>query len=232
MTFNQLTYDILNIARGGIQTDEDPISMRQIGFWILNTRAELLRQQANKGRNLSDNYVQSLSCAEVELVDLSACCNIKTDCVAYRTKLEIPKPIEANYEDLITRVGPVDFTKKPFHFIPVSRVVWEIDNKWGMNVPKAFLYGQFIYVVGKNLVGLKFINVDGVFEDPFDVGRFKNCDGEACFSNDSEFPISRWMVETMKKMVLNPNLQMMLGLRTDTENDSRVPNEIKTDNSK
>lgn len=221
-TFAQLKYDLLNIARGGIQTDEDPISLRQIGFWIINTRAELIRQQVNKGNYFGDTVVQTLDCVDVELVDLSQCCNIKTDCVGYRTVNQIPTPIETSYMDMITRVGSVNIISPAFHLIPVTRVNWELQNKLTFNIPRAFFYGKYVYVVGNNLVGLKKILVEGIFEDPTEAKGFSDCEGQPCFSDTSVFPISNWMIEQMKTMIMDRDLQLALGLRQDTENDTRV----------
>src|SRR3990167_979180 len=225
LTFNTLKHDISNLIHGGITSDDSDVSLRQIGFWILNTRAELLSQWVSKGHSFSDNFVQTLDCVDVELVDLSSCCGITTECTAYKTELQLPKPLSGQYSDLITRVTGINFIGPSYHLIPLPRVKWELDNKFTFNIPKAFLSNGFLYVVGNNLIGLKKISVEGVWEDPTDVARFINCEGQACYTDNSRFPLSRKMVEMMKRMIKGTDLDLLLGTSTDEENDARELNQ-------
>ena len=57
-TQRELIQSVKNILRGGIQADDDAISDRQIAFLIDAARATLLRQQYNKGQNLSENNIK------------------------------------------------------------------------------------------------------------------------------------------------------------------------------
>jgi hypothetical protein len=55
VTKRKLTYDILNIIRGGKQSDDENISHRQIGFWVDNTRALLIRRDLEKNRSINQD---------------------------------------------------------------------------------------------------------------------------------------------------------------------------------
>lgn len=221
LSLRQICYDIANLISGGIQSDDSPFSLRQIQFWVLNTRAELLSQWITKGHNLSINFMQPLQCVDIAQVDLSTCCGIKTECTAFRTVQRLPKPLSGQYSDLITRVSGVNFIGPTFHIVAHPRVQWELDNKFTFNIPRSFLYDGYLYTVGTNLFGLKKINIEGVWEDPTDVGRFKNCSGDPCFTEDSVFPMSRKMVEMMKRMITGTDLSLFLRTPRDDENDAR-----------
>ena len=52
-TIKEIVYDIKNIVRGGLQSDDEMISDRQIEFQINSIRAQLIRQDINKRRSIS-----------------------------------------------------------------------------------------------------------------------------------------------------------------------------------
>ena len=223
LTLNKITFDILNILRGGNQSDDEQISQRQVHQWIHNTRATLIRNDLNKGRSISDNISQSLGCLTVSQVDASQCCGVNTDCNVYRTTVTLPKPIEINQEDLITRVGPVALGERPFHLIPMERVPYVGYTPFrGINESiKAVYDGGYIYIfVPKSNRVIKKITVEGVFADPTEVRTFNNCSGSACYTNDSAYPISEHMIETMKQMILSTNGKIITQSLTDSKGDS------------
>ena len=222
-TLNKLVYDIKNILRSGVTSDDDNISNRNVEFWIHNTRAQLIRQDLNKGRSLSDNIVQSLGCVNVTQVDASLCCGINTDCNTYRTTVTLPKPIEINAEDLITKIAPVAIGERPFHIVPLDRIpyIGFTPFKGINNSTKAVYDGGYVYIfVPQSNKVIKKITIEGVFADPTEVRTFNNCSGSACYTNDSAYPISEHMIETMKQMILSTNGRIITQSLTDSKGDS------------
>ena len=96
----EIVYDIKNIIRGGVQSDDDIISNRQIEFQVHSLRAQFIRQDINKRRSISDNIKQIISCLEVESVHGSTC-GLSNDIMIVRSKEKIPSSIETAHQNLI-----------------------------------------------------------------------------------------------------------------------------------
>ena len=80
MKAQQIAYDILfNLEGTSKISDDTEININQIYFKIDTTRAFLIRQDQSKGRSLSDNIMQTISCVEVIEVSASECCNITSE---------------------------------------------------------------------------------------------------------------------------------------------------------
>ena len=58
-TLNEIAYNIRNIVSGGIASDDDNFSMRQLKFIINNQRANMLLNYTNSGRYISPIVAQT-----------------------------------------------------------------------------------------------------------------------------------------------------------------------------
>lgn len=219
-TFNQLKYDLLLLKNGGVLSDDDPLTLSQLGFWINNTRATLIRQDLNKKRSISDNIIQDLGCVPVIYVDAAQCCNLAIGCSVLRTVDKIPRPVEIDHKDLITRVGPNNVTSIEWLFVPYNRAQVARHGRYSKNMPKAFYHNGYIFVINPP-DGIEFINIQGVFEDPAAVKSFSTCSGTPCYSDDDEYPISAWMIEIMKTAIKNNNLSLFMIAPTDITGNSK-----------
>ena len=104
-TIKELVYDIKNIVRGGMQSDDEIISDRQVEFQINTLRAQYIRQDLNKRRSISENIKQVIHCLDLERVS-SNTCGLPSDVKVLRSIKQIPNAIETSHQDLITHVGP------------------------------------------------------------------------------------------------------------------------------
>tara|TARA_R100001594_G_scaffold45372_1_gene78218 strand:+ start:31209 stop:34763 length:3555 start_codon:yes stop_codon:yes gene_type:complete len=57
-TLNEIAYNILNIARSGISSDDDTLSINQIKHWIHYYRGALLQKYTSNGRKIHPNCLQ------------------------------------------------------------------------------------------------------------------------------------------------------------------------------
>lgn len=218
-TARELIYNIKNILRGGVQSDTELVSDRQVLFWINNTRSTLIRQDINKRRSISDNIRQSF-CMDVSEVDASVCCGITVDCKVVRTDLQLPSFLESDHKDLLTKVGPVNILGPSFTLIPFNRAAWVGNNKYSKNGKYAFLRDGYIYLLGEDVDLITKISVEGVFEDPTVLADFIDCStGSSCFSLDSEYPLSNWMIEPLTQMILASNGKVIVQSPTDVSGD-------------
>jgi hypothetical protein len=210
MTLNELAYDLLLIARGGSVVNTESISLDQIKFWIINTRAQFIRNELNKARTIDPSLIQDLGCIELEDVDASLCCGVDLDCKVLRTKIKIPSFIELHTKPLITRVGPIDRSRPAFDVISLERLPFEFTNKFTKNLIRAYILEGYVYLAfdSNNFKArlIDTINIQGVFEDPRQLAPFI-CNGSTpCYTDDSEFPMKHWMVESMKEQIKKVNL--------------------------
>jgi hypothetical protein len=138
-----------------------------------------------------------------------------------RSKLVIPNTVEFYERTAITKVGPIDQMNVSFSFVPYQQAIYSGNGKFTKNVIYCFLHENRMYlkVTGQAAKMLKYINIHGIFEDPTELSNFTNINGEACYSEDSKYPVNQWMVPFIKEQVLN---QIIKGgqLPEDTSNDA------------
>lgn len=226
MTSEEIAYDILfNLEGTSRSSDDSEIELEQIYFKMDTTRAMLIRQDQAKGRSLSDNIVQTISCLEVEQVSASECCGITSECTILRTKLRIPRPIELYQKDLITRVSGVNIVSPSWTNIPYSKLEYSGVSKWTKNSTKWFLKDGYIYII--NPPQVQKISVTGVFENPSDLANYQNCASQACWDTSSQYPISGHMLPTLKQLILE-DLMRLKQAPSDEQGDesSKVQNKI------
>lgn len=211
ITKNKLIYDILNIVRGGKISDDELISERQVGFWVDNTRALLIKREMDKKDTVSRELVQTLGCVEVAPIDASLCpCN-PVGCDVLRTVNPIPTPLSIKGSLQFTRIGTLDVTKPAFSFISFQRASFAGNNKYTKKIVKAFYSDNHIYLITEGLNSLmKHISIQGIFESPEEVANYSICEDsdEPCYSNDSTYPLSAWMVEPLKEMIINNDIRI------------------------
>lgn len=223
VTLAQIVYDIMSLRRG-VLSDDDSLDKRQVEFWVQNWRSILIRQEYGKNRTLSENIIQDLGCVELETADRAECCDLDVGCTIRRTKLEIPKPIELQQKDGIMRVGPIDKLHKAFSFVPYEQAIYSGNGRFNKYEVFAFLRNKRIYLKfnGNNItyIAMKYVNIRGIFENPKQAEIFKSCDGTPCYTSNSAYPISNWMVEFMKQQVINTNFKTLYAVPGDTSNDA------------
>lgn len=227
-TLNEITYSTLEAAKGSSRySDDSQISITHIEFLAVNNRAFLIRQDQSKGRSLSDNIIQTLPCVKVNQIDVSLCpCKVSTDCTIMRTENTIPRPIELHQKDLIAKVSGVDISSRGWSIISFARASVAGINKFTKENTKVFYHGGYIYILNPP-AGLQYISIDMVLEDPREALAVLNCSGSPCYSSDSRFPISNYMLPLLKEMILK-DLQIETNVKIDYKGDERNKSESQT----
>lgn len=219
-SLNAIAYDLLTTARGGQLADSELISINQVKFWVINTRALLIRQDQNKGRSTSENIVQVLPCVSLSTVSNSECCEISSNCTIKRTALAIPATIEVAQYDMLQRISGVDIMTPGISILPYQRAIYHGNSKWTADLPAAFHKNGYIYLLNVP-ANLTKISVQGVFENPTEAANFSTCSGTPCYSDDDEFPISAWMIEAMSNMILDKKVRFEATNPTDYTGDEK-----------
>ena len=229
-TIKEIVYDLKNIIRGGLQSDDEMISDRQIEFQVNSLRAQYIRQDVNKRRSISDNIKQIIHCLEVEPVS-GTTCGLSNDIMIVRSKEKIPNAIETSHQDLITAIGPTGILSTNFHMIPFNRAPWAGNNRYTKRMTFSFLLDSFVYVVGPEAEMLEKIKVEGVWQNPRDIESYKKDDGSPSYDAEmEEYPLSTSMLDLIKQNMIATNLQPLVQMPTDISNNAKSdlqPNQQK-----
>tara|TARA_R100001463_G_scaffold89366_2_gene144121 strand:- start:1128 stop:1829 length:702 start_codon:yes stop_codon:yes gene_type:complete len=220
MLASEIIYNIKNLIAGGIQSDDESISNRQLMFIIDYYRARLLKQDQEKGRFVQSMYVQNLGCVDVSQKDKNEKCETE-DCIL-RTTLQIPKPLESHTGINLTFVGNSNGT--PFQHKSHNAMYWKGAAKWTGKEPAWYFQGGYVYLVDPPTKMLSDINVQGIFENPQKANEFKTCscpNNEPCNTGyDFEYPLPLHHVDTIVKLVAQTELSVLSAIPVDNANNS------------
>lgn len=206
-------------------TDDSDLTVEEVKYDIQTSRALLLEQRLGGRFRVSDSFVSDLGCLELEWADAAECCGtIQSGCKILRTVKEVPQFVTIKGKVLLTRVGPIAQDRKPFSIITQAQAPYAGSGRFGKNQIYAFYANDRIYVVSasSNIVGLKYINVKGVLENPEDAAAF-DCDVEGtkpCYSSDSKYPISGAYADIIRKMLLDEYAKL-IQVPKDESNDGQ-----------
>lgn len=229
-SLNQLAYNILMSVKPHITDDED-LNIRKVKRDVNLKRALFIRNELNKNRTIDSNLMQTLGCVELELANPVECCiDVDVDCKLLRTVEVIPNAIELHDKKLITRVGNILFTHKKFNFVSYDRFIFTGNLPYNKNDVYATLHSGRIYIKSNNIdhLGLKFIDIQGVFEDPTEAARFINCENKPCYTDDDPYPINMWMEDNIKSTLIDEYIKYTLRATKDTDNNAESK---QTDNA-
>ena len=144
MKTNLLISDLRNIATSGSNSIEFKIEDSQLLFWCNEIRSMLISQAISKRQDISDTWIQIISCLELELVDESECCEVTTGCYVLRTVREIPNTIETWMDNTILKVtlptGEIITKSNPY------RAQYSSYSKYTSNKPTWYIKNNRIYI--------------------------------------------------------------------------------------
>ena len=216
MTLKEISYNILNLYRGGRSSNNEHISLRQIEFNVKYYRAMLLRRDFAKNGMVSRHSEQSLGCIELEKVNASQCCSLPIECDVVRTVVDIPRTVRYNFTDAITHVAdPSGIITIPT--VDVLTVQFLPYDRFTKNTRKAYMIEDRMYIY--NPGGMDTINIRGVFEDPEEIALF-DCEGSDCYDDESDFPLPMDLVQAITDGLVKGTFMMIIQTPSDTENDT------------
>lgn len=212
-TLPEIRYAIIDRLRGGITSDDELLSNREIDFLIHTKRGRLIKEYLQKNNDeLHPEFLQTIKCLAVELVDKSECCEIATDCLILRTTQEIP----VVYNNMFTYIGPVDDSMN-FQLVSFNRSRWDRFSRFTAHIPKAYYLNNKVSItVTKTIEVIKII---GVFEDPTKLADLNVCEGTCFDINTSTYPIPSFMTDLLIQLVLQ-DLRVLNTLDNDTTNNT------------
>lgn len=212
--------------RGYGDSDDNRYTDRQLAFIVNYYRATLLKRDKDKGKYVTEYYVQDLGKVELIQSDPHGNCVVDKNigCIL-RTKEKIPVPVDTNSQSLITFVGTLEGNQ--FQRTNYNKSKFGIYSKYSGRLTKWYQLDEYIYIVNPPTQALKYINIQGVFEDPIKANLFRqngfNCEGENCYDEanfDFEYPMSLTLVDTIYKMYTSSEINTANMLPPEIVNDT------------
>ena len=225
MKLSEHIYDLRGIISRNKLTDDTRLDDRLLKEWVHTHRAVWIRRESSKGGWQADRQIgQDITCP-LEVSDRSKVSNLVTGGSILRTALELPKTIELRNRTAIMEVGPIDKIALPFSFVPLHRARTFASGKFNQGAVCAFEYARRIYLWAlmtneSFLKYLRYIGVHGIFQDPTEAAIFSHVNGDACYTDNDEYPMNAWMWKFMREEILEANFELLTKAPTDTVNDA------------
>lgn len=216
MTESQIVYNILNLHAGGRLSDDFIPSYNQVAFMVKYVRALLIRRDLNDNWDVNPDYYQDLGCIKLIKVDKAECCEINLDCDVLRTEIKLPKPLR-----LKTKIGIIVSAidkQTTIDVILPQRSPYIKFSKYTSKIPRVFYLNGYLYV--PNTLELTYLNVRAIIENPEEANNFL-CDGEACYTADSNYPLPADMIQPLTELILSKEMNYMLKTAPDVTNNSQ-----------
>jgi len=225
-TLNELSYNVLNIARGGLSSDDDRLNLRQIKFWIEYYRAKLIYEYSQQAvsrhkaesTTIDPQLVQDLGLLTLEEVDKADSNVIDWNCTVKR--VAIPKLVDLPNNKGLVWVGLAD-KQTPIILTPSNIVGIRKNLRFTGNMRRAYFIGGYLYVTDPFNEDICYINVRGIFDKPLDV-EVTGADGVvSCITDEDQYPMPEYYVSDIVQRILSIELNMLIRSPNDEINDSR-----------
>jgi hypothetical protein len=219
MLLSKIIYTIQELRSKFSQSDDNPLSDRQVLFILNYYRSFLIRQDMEKGRPLSPFIMQELT------LDLEKADKVispmdpafKSGDKILRTTIDIPKPIEGHMHDYLTYVGRADFEDR-WTQLDLQSLKSVAYTRHAGRFPRWFARENKIYVKFPPTCTLKKVLVRGVFEEPELVAKLAG--KIAPFQGQEwDYPISNNMLSTIIRMLEESEFKFTFAIPKDHEND-------------
>jgi hypothetical protein len=214
-TEREIVYNILNIHAGGRLSDDFVPSYNQVKFMLKYCRAMFIRRDLDLNWFSSKIYEQDLGELKMIPVDKAEAPCFELGCNVYRTEEKLPKFLRLKSKEGITFTGAVDKTTRIDLILP-ERASFIKYSKYTNSIPRLYYLNNYIYSTSDDLI---YINVRGILENPEDANNYL-CDGEACYTNDSEYPLPADMIQQITDLILSKEMSYMLRQSPDLENNA------------
>lgn len=211
--------------RGNGDSDDNNYTDRQLAFVINYYRALLIKRDKDKGKYITEYYVQDLGKVELVKADPhTPGCPVDPliGCVL-RTKEKLPVPIDTNSQSLVTFVGSME--GQPFQRTNYNKSQFGMFSKYSGKLTKWYQVDEYVYIINPPSPTMKYINIQGVFEDPVKAHLFvKTCEGQDCADEndfDFEYPMSLTLVDSIYKLYIQTEVRSATALPNDTTNNTK-----------
>lgn len=212
--FNEIVYNIKNLAEGGISNRSSNFSNRQIGFWVQYYRARFISEYTRKIGYVHQQLIQDMGIVTLTEVD-KAQGAVKEGCIIKMAT--IPKLVDLPGNKALTYVGKLS-KQDPFILAYNNTIGYAKHKKFTSQENRAYIIGQDLYVETPKQSNLTYINIQGVFEDPFAVPTHDVSGNSTALDPETdEYPMPARLTAMVTEAILK--VEMGIHLQTDASND-------------
>jgi hypothetical protein len=214
MLLSKIIQNLQELRSKFLQSDDNPLSDRQMLYLLNQYRAQLIRQDVEKGRPLSP-YLQQEVIVDLERIDTSITANIGDNILA--SKVDIPKPVEGYTQDYFTFVGSPDMVER-YTELNLSSINSVNSTKYATKIPRYFIRENKLFVKYPLTCTTSKVLVKGVFEEPELVASLAG-KIPAFTGMNWDYPISGHILGTITKMLEESEFKFTFAIPADNEND-------------
>jgi len=227
ITLSHLIYDILEIASSGGNPNQFKISNNQISYWIEQVRSQLISQSLAKHDDINDNWINYIPCVQLSQADKSECCNAPSGCYVMKSNLRLPSTIDTWKDNWIVSVSTMDGNMLS-KTNPI-KAKYQNYSKYAKNMRSWYVKDDYLYVINDDF--LELVEVAGLFESPSELSRFADCSGNACFTEDSKYPVSLTLATQITDIVVRTKVNpfMSYAMANDNGNNGSTPEQKSND---
>lgn len=214
-SLNSIVQDIILTYRDNQVSESENLSRIQVELWIHQYRALLIKQDLDKGREVNPDYVQTIGPLHISKV--SNC----TSGFNYKSDEEIPNFIDLHFGSGIVAIK--DMNGDLIQLGTETKAKYQVSRKYTCKDYIAYIKNNHLYILGPE--HLEYVKIEGILEDPTQAGE--------CFDRDNTpYPVPANMIPTIKQMIFERELNIMLTVPSDHTNNSTndVNNELSARN--
>jgi len=109
--------------------------------------------------------------------------------------------------------------RSDFQFVDYEEAKVAGNGRFNGDVVFAFLLDGYMYITSKNaslfFKAISRINIMGVFENPVEASVFKNCDGSVCYDENTDYPLAKWMTNSIETIIFEKYVKLDAVAPTD-----------------
>lgn len=216
-TIREYIYRVREKYEAGISTSYSSLSSRLIYETLIDKRASLLSQKANKNQPINGWCYQSIKGVELEKVRTHEIVAVPAfGEFILKSKYKIPEIVSYKNGLLLQSVsnilGTASFTQvnwSNYSYLSKGR-------KFSKNSPAFFIKDDFLFLVAKTPIEL--VTIHGVFKNPLEVQLFKTKDCKIIICTpyqDYDFPMDGEKDEALIEMTVSVLAEIMKQLPQD-----------------
>lgn len=206
MTLNQLIDDVLLEARNSNIGESEKLSRHQIEIWIKTYRAQLIKNDIDKGRTVNPMYTQTI---KVDLQKKEH--DTGTGHYVYEGTPTLPQLIDFNFKPGVTLVK--DGNGNLIQLGSETKMKFQKYRKCAGNDYIAYIKENKLYVECGGNTQLGYVYVDLIAQDPNDVTLNYN-------PNEDEYPMPYPMWGTIKDLIFSKDFRVLSTNPSDETNDT------------
>lgn len=193
-------------------------------YTLLEQAKWLIKREISSGRIYSNtSFFQTLGCQEIIQVSSTDCCDIKTNCVMYRSKYKLPGMWIDNDGPVIQTVTSIDGSTEFFRVLPSAWEAKRNDPYQAMsNMKYSFISDDYLWIPENNP---HFVNIIGFYIDDVDLVPPEQCSckkekKKKCVRFlDTKFTLPDWLEAEMYSKALQQLAAVTLRATEDEQID-------------